>query len=83
MKHCCHAAGCKTGVPPSLFMCKKHWFMLPKEQREMIWRHYRHGQENGKGDLPSQAYLEVAKNAVATVKAIEMTGIREAKHVSV
>ena len=44
MPHHCHATGCKTTVPPEMFMCKRHWYMLPKHMRDIIWQHYRPGQ---------------------------------------
>ena len=44
MGHTCHATGCKVNVPPEMFMCKNHWFSLPKQYRDEIWRTYRKGQ---------------------------------------
>lgn len=44
MAHKCHATGCKTNVPPKMFMCKKHWFQLPARLRNNIWATYRPGQ---------------------------------------
>jgi hypothetical protein len=43
--HICHASGCPTPVPPKMFACRKHWFMLPKMYRDAIWNAYRPGQE--------------------------------------
>lgn len=62
LDHVCHAQGCRTPVPPSLFMCPKHWKRLPKEHRDAIWRTYQRGQEITK--TPSAAYLDAAKAAV-------------------
>lgn len=44
MSHHCHATNCNTNVPPEMFMCKRHWFMLPKSMRDAIWRTYCLGQ---------------------------------------
>lgn len=44
MPHACHAAGCRVRVPPQMFMCKKHWYSLPKRLRDRIWETYREGQ---------------------------------------
>jgi hypothetical protein len=44
MSHTCHATGCKIEVPPTMFMCKRHWYMLPKRMRDAIWASYREGQ---------------------------------------
>ena len=60
--HLCHAEGCKTPVPLRMFMCKPHWFALPKSYRDAIWAHYRPGQEIDKD--PSLEYLGAAMSAV-------------------
>lgn len=62
MAHTCHARGCSVVVPPRLFMCREHWFALPKPLRDAIWREYVPGQEVGK--TPSTGYLEVADEAI-------------------
>lgn len=46
-----------------MFMCKRHWFALPKPLRDVIWREYRPGQEKDK--LPSVRYLAVQRRAIA------------------
>lgn len=62
MAHTCHARSCKTAVPPKMFMCKKHWYMLPKEMRDLVWALYRPGQEVSKD--PSREYLEHAQACI-------------------
>ena len=57
--HLCHAWGCQTEINPHLFMCLKHWKMLPRFLQKEIWHHYRPGQEEDK--QPSQEYREVAR----------------------
>lgn len=42
--HTCHATGCTNEVPPVMFMCRDHWYKLPKGLRDEIWRTYRPGQ---------------------------------------
>lgn len=66
MPHTCHADGCTMPVPPKMFMCRTHWFKLPKRLRDRIWATYRPGQEIDK--RPSLAYLEAAKNAIKWLK---------------
>lgn len=56
--HHCHWTGCTERVPPAKWGCKKHWFMLPKDLRDEIWRTYRPGQEVSK--TPSPAYVIAA-----------------------
>lgn len=63
--HTCHAHGCDTRVPAKLFMCRGHWFSLPKPIQRAIWREYRRGQERDK--TPSAAYMAVQQYAVSVV----------------
>lgn len=62
-RHTCHATGCTVAVPPKMFMCRSHWFALPKALRDAIWRTYRPGQEIRKD--PSPEYLDAAREAIA------------------
>lgn len=63
MRHTCHAQNCKTPVPPKMFMCQPHWYMLPKATRDAIWATYRPGQEITK-DL-SMEYLNITMDAIS------------------
>lgn len=67
--HTCHAKGCTRPVPPKMFMCKGHWFSLPKPMRDAIWAAYRPGQEITK--TPSREYLAVAREAINWLAAQE------------
>lgn len=67
--HTCHAAGCTTNCAPSMFMCRRHWFMVPKDLRDAIWMTYEPGQEQTKD--ASAEYLETAHEAIAAVAAKE------------
>ena len=65
MAHTCHATGCSAQVPPVMFMCKRHWFRVPKLMRDRIWKTYRAGQCDDMS--PSDAYCEAAKAAVIAI----------------
>jgi hypothetical protein len=52
-----------------MFMCKAHWYRLPKPTRDAIWRVYRPGQEVTK--TPSREYLETARAAIEWLAAME------------
>jgi hypothetical protein len=60
--HTCHARGCNRPVPPKMFMCRTHWFSLPKPMRDAIWDVYVPGQEVRKD--PSPEYIETAQAAI-------------------
>lgn len=57
-EHHCHWPGCQVAVPPRMWGCSTHWFLLPKELRDLIWATYVPGQEITK--TPSLDYLAVA-----------------------
>lgn len=65
VEHLCHAKGCKTPVPPKLFMCQRHWFTVPRPLRQLIWKRYRPGQEIDK--RPTREYMKVAQQAIDAV----------------
>lgn len=69
MAHTCHATGCERRVPPEMFMCRSHWFSLPKRLRDRIWATYRPGQCDDWNI--SQAYSEAAKECVRFIAAKE------------
>jgi hypothetical protein len=58
-EHSCHWPGCSQQVPPAMWGCRSHWFMLPKNLRDKIWRTYRPGQEVTM--TPSEEYLDAAR----------------------
>ena len=65
MGHTCHATGCTVAVPPEMWGCRRHWFMVPKAIRDRIWQTYRAGQCDDMN--PDNAYLNAAKEAVIAV----------------
>lgn len=67
--HTCHATGCNKPVPPEMFMCKKHWFTLPKHLRNRIWKTYRVGQCDDWNI--SKEYSEAAKECVRYIAQLE------------
>lgn len=69
-KHTCHARRCTVAVPPTMLMCRKHWFMVPPAIRSRVWRHYRDGQCN-LSPPPSEEWHKAADEAIAAVAAKE------------
>ena len=69
MAHHCHATGCPIPVSPTLFMCRTHWFKVPRPIRERILETYRPGQCDDMN--PSREYCEAARAAVIVLAAIE------------
>ena len=63
--HTCHAEGCDIEVPPRMHMCLPHWRMVPKAVQELIWKHYRPGQEIDK--QPSVEYIATAFVSISCV----------------
>ena len=65
MAHSCHATDCTTPVPPEMWGCRRHWFMVPKPIRDRIWSAYRAGQCDDMN--PSADYCQAARDAVVAV----------------
>jgi hypothetical protein len=61
--HICHATNCTVRVPRKMFMCKPHWFMLPKSMRDEVWWEYALGQEND-WSLVTPEYLETTQRCI-------------------
>ena len=59
--HHCHAVGCDAVTDPKLFMCARHWRMVPAHFQQRIWATYRRGQESDK--RVSRDYLDAARAA--------------------
>lgn len=57
--HACHWPGCDKQVPPAMWGCKPHWFSLPRDLRDRVWRAYQPGQETTM--RPSLEYVAAAK----------------------
>jgi hypothetical protein len=64
--HTCHWPGCDKQVPPAMWGCKAHWFALPKNLRDAIWRSYRPGQEET--GRVSDTYLDAAEAVQAWIR---------------
>jgi hypothetical protein len=66
-RHHCHWPGCDAQVPPAMWGCRKHWYALPADLRNRVWKSYRPGQER---DMrPSAGYLQVAREVQDWIKA--------------
>ena len=69
MAHTCHATNCNATVPPTMWGCRKHWYMVPPAIRSRIWATYRPGQCDDWN--PSEQYCQAARDAVVAVAAKE------------
>jgi len=72
--HVCHARGCEKVVPPKMFMCLRHWRMVPKPLQDAIWAEYVPGQERRMD--PTPAYLDATTAARNAVASAESGGVR-------
>lgn len=64
--HTCHADNCGVVVPRRMFMCKRHWYMLPKAMRDDVWALYVPGQERDWGKVTPE-YLDHTMACIAFV----------------
>lgn len=62
--HGCPATGCTRRVGSGMLMCRPHWFMVPKLQRDAVWDAWRGGLGAG-----SPAHRDAILAAVEAVNA--------------
>lgn len=75
MTHHCHARGCTKRVRPELLMCSKHWYMVSKKIRHLVWQTYRPGQCDDR--KPGAEWMKAAHAAIAYVARQENQPILE------
>lgn len=61
--HKCAAESCLKIVASEMLMCRRHWFMVPKDLRELVWAGYHRGMD--------EAYHVAVAAAVDAVKGLE------------
>ena len=61
--HLCGWPECRRPVPISMWGCKAHWFSLPQEIRDAIWRGYTRGKL-------SPEWIEANDRALEWIKGI-------------
>ena len=67
MKHRCHARGCEVELPRSLFMCQRHWEMLPEALQIDVWVAY-----PLIGDRPGPRYMRATNLAIWSIYVAEL-----------
>lgn len=75
--HRCHARGCDVRVPPTMLMCRTHWFSVQKKIQRAVWATYREGQCDDK--RPSAAWHEAADAAIGYVATLDDQPLRMAE----
>jgi hypothetical protein len=40
----CPVPGCGEQIDPSRLMCRRHWYLVPKHVRDLVWSTWRSGQ---------------------------------------
>jgi hypothetical protein len=70
MSHHCHAEGCTTPTPPKLFMCPRHWAMVPKAMQEEVWAAFR-ACPTREHRMRSRRYLTACADAVDHIMGAE------------
>jgi hypothetical protein len=46
-EHECPAPDCQVRVPRHKFVCRSHWYALPKDIRDRVWAGFRHAPLGG------------------------------------
>ena len=68
--HVCHAFHCNVPVQRKMFMCKTHWYMLPKRMRDAIWSTYTLGQERDPDKIKLE-YFDATREAINYIRDYE------------
>lgn len=63
----CPVDGCTRQHPRSFLMCRQHWYAVPKELRDAVWRTYDHGR-----GLMAEEYAEARDAAIAAAELAEV-----------
>ncbi len=58
---------CGETVAPAILMCKRHWYMVPRDIRMRVLRSYRPGQERVGWEATSPEYQDAVREAIAFV----------------
>lgn len=58
----CPVRGCRAEIDPSRLMCRRHWYTVPKEIRDLVWATWRSG--DGAYSREHRAAVAVAMEAV-------------------
>lgn len=62
----CPIEGCPNGRADKQLMCKRHWYMVPKELRDKVWLTARRMWRNEA--LGTQEWSEASNEAIAAVE---------------
>lgn len=65
LPHSCHANECSVATEPRMFMCLKHWKMVPAHKQAAVWKAYREAPKPGRAR--NRAYLTACADAVEHV----------------
>jgi hypothetical protein len=60
----CPVPGCRDQIDASRLMCRRHWYLVPKQIRDRVWATWRSGQ----GAL-SKEHLEMVRMAITACQA--------------
>lgn len=76
--HECEAEGCREPVAKGMFMCIRHWRMVPKPLRDEVWAAYK-AWRKGRRTVSLHDHLDIARQlrevherAIAAVKEKEL-----------
>lgn len=64
----CAARGCHREVKATMLMCSEHWFQVPKEIRDRIWRQFARKQRGVAG--ASREHYRACVDAIQSLGAV-------------
>lgn len=76
-RHACHAIGCSRPVPMHVFMCSRHWKMVPPEIQRDLVAAWQSANKDGPRALMSDEWNAAADAATAAVWDVERAQIAD------
>lgn len=65
MKRTCPVGGCRRTIGRAQLLCPTHWYMVPKERRDRIWKSFK---ANGKSPAHRELCFESIRDVCRTVR---------------
>jgi hypothetical protein len=67
----CPVPGCGEEIDQTRLMCRRDWYLVPKQLRDLVWRTWHSGREAG-----SRQHQEAVLKAIAACRVARLPGWR-------
>jgi hypothetical protein len=63
----CPVSGCVEQIDPSRLMCRRDWYLVPKQMRDLVWTTWRSGQGASSGE-----HREAVRTAIVACQVVRL-----------